>query len=187
MDCTFANLLNRLSLLEDSGFSRDLRINSFIEPACAVAVGAFAKDKGIELSQIVAGKAESYLASTQEAYRGGKTYFPLSNFSAVRGRLDELVKSLVNCVVSATDFNSEADAKDFEQYLSYSTLEILNNVADHSESHIGGFVAAQFYPATKKVQVAVADCGIGLYSAISRSHLVSSEAEAIQKWTGYTP
>jgi anti-sigma regulatory factor (Ser/Thr protein kinase) len=72
--------------------------------------------------------------------------------------------------------------KDLKKYLQYLIAEILNNVADHSGSEYGGFTMAQYYPTKRKVQVAVADSGVGFLRHIGNIYPdITTDEEALIK------
>ncbi len=62
--------------------------------------------------------------------------------------------------------------------LEYAVAEIASNVFHHAKSSIGGFLCAQKYKWHEMVEVAIADCGIGIRAAMSQAH---SEFEAVEK------
>lgn len=57
--------------------------------------------------------------------------------------------------------------------------ELSLNAAEHSHSPHGAFVMAQVYPETHSIELAVADVGRGIWSALGTSRY-ASDAEAIQ-------
>ncbi len=62
--------------------------------------------------------------------------------------------------------------------------ELGNNVAEHAECPVGGYMAAQRYRRGKPdeyVVVAVGDAGIGIRESLSRRHGLMSEAAAIEQ------
>lgn len=56
----------------------------------------------------------------------------------------------------------------------------MNNVIDHSQSQIGGYVMAQYYPNKKSVQFVVADRGIGFLKNVILKEDVKNESQAIK-------
>ena len=68
------------------------------------------------------------------------------------------------------------------EWAQYLFSELLNNVADHAHSSVGGFTMAQYYPTGKKIQFAVADCGVGFLENICLNYKeINTEGEAILK------
>lgn len=77
---------------------------------------------------------------------------------------------------------SKEDLNDLGDYLHYLFTEMLNNVPDHSNSQIGGFAMAQYYPTYKKIQFAISDRGIGFLENVKRKDTnAKTEAEAIKR------
>ncbi|MBF2099421.1 MAG: hypothetical protein IGQ88_13755 [Gloeomargaritaceae cyanobacterium C42_A2020_066] len=62
----------------------------------------------------------------------------------------------------------------------YVISELGRNVLEHSQSQVGGFVCAQYFRDKKRIAIGMADAGIGIPSAIRRSHTFTSEAEALK-------
>jgi len=56
--------------------------------------------------------------------------------------------------------------KNLEGAVKYSLVELLRNVVQHSRSPVGGVALAQFFPSNGLVEVAVADFGIGVATAL---------------------
>lgn len=50
--------------------------------------------------------------------------------------------------------------------LTYTLIELLRNVVQHSRSPVGGVAMAQYYPTAGVVEVAVADTGVGILSTL---------------------
>jgi anti-anti-sigma regulatory factor len=50
--------------------------------------------------------------------------------------------------------------------ISHALGEVINNVFHHSNSPVNGFVCAQTYKILKKVEIAIADCGIGIKESL---------------------
>lgn len=49
-----------------------------------------------------------------------------------------------------------------EQRLSSSMAELMQNIADHSKTPVGGFISAKAFKGEKEVRVAIADGGVGI-------------------------
>ncbi|WKW46721.1 hypothetical protein P3875_01220 [Myroides sp. JBRI-B21084] len=63
--------------------------------------------------------------------------------------------------------------------------EIFNNIFDHAESQIGGFVITQYYPNINQISYSICDLGVGIPSTInnmriSKNESVLSDGEAIK-------
>lgn len=54
------------------------------------------------------------------------------------------------------------------QPLAHSLVEIFNNIFDHSQSPIQGYVITQFYPRNDKLTFAVCDFGVGIPTTINK-------------------
>jgi len=90
-----------------------------------------------------------------------------------------IYNSLGLCFVFLIEQN--IDSYTFKGYIKYVLTEIMNNVCDHSESTIGGYVTAQFYPSKHKIQVSIADTGIGFLEKMQRKFSdITTEEEAIK-------
>lgn len=57
--------------------------------------------------------------------------------------------------------------------------ELLRNVLEHSYSANGAIAAAQYYPRSNKVSLAICDTGIGVWKSISQSWAPKTDLEAI--------
>ena len=56
---------------------------------------------------------------------------------------------------------------DIEGAVSYSLVELLRNVVQHSSSPVGGLAMAQYFPKTGLVELMVADVGIGIQASLA--------------------
>ena len=61
----------------------------------------------------------------------------------------------------------------------YVVSELVRNALEHSGSHVGAFVCAQYYLKTDRVAIGVADAGVGIRESISRSYETRDSLEAI--------
>ncbi len=99
-----------------------------------------------------------------------------------RGDVENITTHLTSTILTNFKDLDLADQKDLKKYLQYLIAEILNNVADHSGSPNGGFTMAQYYPQKRKVQVAVADSGVGFLEHIGNKFSeIKTDEEAIKK------
>lgn len=64
----------------------------------------------------------------------------------------------------------QIEDEEIEGAVEYSFVELLRNVVQHSHSPIGGLAMAAFFPSTGLVELAVADCGVGIMSSLSASY-----------------
>jgi len=61
--------------------------------------------------------------------------------------------------------------------------ELMTNGFDHSESTVGCYVCAQWYPTQKNLRISFADGGIGIFQSLKRSRLfpnINTDVEAIK-------
>src|SRR5690606_24144141 len=61
--------------------------------------------------------------------------------------------------------------------------EIFNNIFDHAESNVSGFVITQYYPVLNQIKFAVCDVGIGIPENIRKIKPGLSDSEAIKHST----
>jgi len=74
------------------------------------------------------------------------------------------------------------DLKDLNEYLQYLFIELMNNIADHAHSPVGGYIMTQYYPYNRKVQYVAADRGVGFLKNIQLNFSnITTEEEAIIK------
>ena len=64
--------------------------------------------------------------------------------------------------------------------IKYVVSELVRNVFEHSQSNSGAIVCAQYYKKSNTIRIGVADNGIGIQKAISRSYNVESDIDAIK-------
>ncbi|MCW8895456.1 MAG: ATP-binding protein [Sulfurimonas sp.] len=99
-----------------------------------------------------------------------------------RGDVEDITAHLTATILTNFIDLEPLHQKDLKKYLQYLIAEILNNVADHSGSTNGGFAMAQYYPTKRKVQVAVADSGVGFLKHIHKAYpKITTDEEAIKK------
>ena len=70
--------------------------------------------------------------------------------------------------------------KDFEP-LNVILAELLNNISDHSNSLVDGYVASQFYPAIGQLEIAVCDFGDGIPIVINKYEKARGNKELSDK------
>ena len=99
-----------------------------------------------------------------------------------RAEVESITAHLTTTILTNFTDLEPLHQQDLKKYLQYLIAEILNNVADHSGSKHGGFAMAQYYPTKRKVQVAVADSGVGFLSHIGNIYPeVTTDEEALIK------
>lgn len=175
MRITIDNIENYMNLFDGK------RINfgnpSFAHPIFVAMLQAYQKDKGIKA--IIGNGYIKKMLSNQ--YTKDKTYSPIEHVVSRNG-LEKISSHLANIMLQNFITLQELDKKDLRNYLQYLFLELMNNVSDHSESPIGGYVMAQYFSTMKKIQFVVADRGIGFLENIKLKFTdVTDELEAIKK------
>ncbi len=150
---------------------------NWIEPIYIAMIRAYLDDNRLEIST-----NNSYIKQMIEKdYQDNKTYTPIENVKTRMG-LEEISTHLSSIMLKNFQNLSLDDLKDLEHYLQYLFLELMNNVADHADSPVGGYVMAQYYPINKKVQFVVADRGIAFLENMKLNFSdVRNEEEAIYK------
>jgi hypothetical protein len=168
-----SNIENYLYLFNDNNnVIDDIK---WLEPIFVTMVSAYNEDVGfaIETDNI-------YLTNMLNlAYRENSTYSPVEKIHT-RGGLEKISTQLTTIMMQNFTELSDSDAIDLKQYLQYLFLELMNNVADHSQSI--GHVMTQYYPTSKTVQFAISDRGVGFLSNLQlKFPELSTEEEAIFK------
>lgn len=64
--------------------------------------------------------------------------------------------------------------------IKYVVSEIVRNVLEHSRSPHGAIICAQYYKASNRISIGIADTGVGILSTINRSHSARTDLDAIQ-------
>ena len=59
--------------------------------------------------------------------------------------------------------------------------EVFNNIFDHAESHISGYIITQYYPLSKKISFSVCDFGIGIPTSIN-NNLIEKSKPVVEDW-----
>jgi len=149
----------------------------WIEPIYIAMIRAYLDDNRLEIST-----NNSYIKQMiGNDFQKYKTYTPIENVKTRMG-LEKISTHLSSIILQNFQNLSPVDKKDLEHYLQYLFLELMNNVADHSHSSVGGYVMAQYYPINKKVQFVVTDRGIAFLENMKLNFLdVRNEEEAIYK------
>lgn len=63
--------------------------------------------------------------------------------------------------------------------IKYVMSELVRNVLEHSRSHVGAIVSAQYFKKSNRISIGVADRGIGVKQAINKSYNSQTDFEAI--------
>ncbi|MBY3513728.1 ATP-binding protein [Rhizobium laguerreae] len=195
--------------LQETGNSEEVVIDfsrvKFMTPAWSVLVGGLLRQSKKEKPDIkrkaINFKRLSYAAhigffeyfglnygqKPDEAF-GSDTYVPI----CIR-RIDEVRKLASEKFTAVGDIlHDEAerlstiltrtDTGDLQDTLAYSIREILRNVVEHSEAEDFVFTA-QYWPGSRKVEVVVADQGIGLATSLSENPglNIANDEEALKQ------
>ncbi|MDQ1340437.1 MAG: hypothetical protein QG567_1594 [Campylobacterota bacterium] len=148
----------------------------WVEPIFITMVRAYQNNKNIDIFT-----DSGYLKNMiKRDYKQNKTYTPIEKVHNRNG-LDKISSHLAEIMSKNFTKLSSDDTKDLKDYLQYLFIELMNNVADHAHSEVGGYVMAQYYPINKKIQFAVADRGVGFLSNLKLKFSVETEEEAIYK------
>ena len=149
---------------------------NWVEPIFITMIRAYQNDEQINIFT-----DSDYLKNMIEKdYKFNKTYSPIEKVQNING-LDKISTHLTEIMLKNFTELSPADTRDLKNYLQYLFIELMNNVADHAHSSVGGYVMAQYYPRNKKIQFAVADRGIGFLSNLKLKFYINTEEEAIIK------
>ena len=117
----------------------------------------------------------------QNTYNKSKTYSPIEHIHTRGENIETTAIHLANIMLKNYSHLKETDQRDLKDYMFYLFTEMMNNVVDHSQSPIGGYTMAQYYPTNQKIQFSIADKGIGFLENVKFKENVKDEVEAIEK------
>jgi anti-sigma regulatory factor (Ser/Thr protein kinase) len=106
---------------------------------------------------------------TIQPHEAAGRFIPLTQISTSR----DLSAAITDLVPLLHAEPQEADS------IRYVFSELARNALEHSGSPIGAFICAQYYRQTKRVSIGIADAGIGIRRAITKSHRATNAREAI--------
>ena len=150
---------------------------SWAEPIFIAMARAYQNDEEISL-YIDNAYIENMINSS---YQDNKTYSPVEQIVNRTG-LEKISSHLTSIMLQNFTLLSHTDLKDLRDYLQYLFLELMNNVADHAHSPVGGYAMAQYYPTDKKIQFVVADRGVAFLKNMQLNFTdLQNEKEAILK------
>jgi hypothetical protein len=112
---------------------------------------------GIEPGQVIA------------AHEAAGRFIPITQIRTAR----ELQTAIVDLVPLLHTAPREADP------IKYVFSELVRNVLEHAQSPVGAFMCAQYYAATRRISIGIADGGIGILGSMSKYHQVATAREAI--------
>jgi len=171
-----------LSNIEDFMYFFDSRNSSFsdiswVEPIFIAMIRAYEQDEAIVIST-----DNTYIKNMiQMDYKQNKTFSPIEQIKSRNG-LEKISTHITSIMLQNFNFLSQEDQKDLRDYLQYLFLELMNNVADHAHSRVGGFTMAQYYPINKKIQFVIADRGVAFLRNMQLNFSgIQNEEEAILK------
>jgi len=151
---------------------------SWVEPIFIGMIRAYQKDKKLTIQT-----NNSYITNMIfQDYITNNTFSPIENIKNSRMGLEKISTHLTNIMLQNFTALDKQDITDLNHYLQYLFLELMNNVADHAHSPVGGYTMAQYYPTEKKIQFVVADRGVAFLKNIQLNFSdIYNEEEAIFK------
>ncbi|MFK5976050.1 MAG: hypothetical protein QM493_06045 [Sulfurovum sp.] len=172
---TISNIENFISLFEKNTKFNDIK---WVEPIFIAMLRAYQKDEEIKIES-----NNSYIRNMiSNKYKLGTTYSPVENIKNSRMGLEKISNHLTTIMLENFKDLDREDKKDLGHYLQYLFLELMNNVADHAHSDVGGYTMAQYYPINKKIQFTVADRGVAFLENMQLNFSnIKNEEEAIRK------
>lgn len=170
---TLSNLENYMSLFEKN--NTQFNNISWIEPIFIGMVRAYQEDKKLNIQT-----DNSYLYNMiLQNYTSNSTFSPIENIKNSRMGLEKISTHLTNIMLKNFTNLEQQDITDLKHYLQYLFLELMNNVADHAHSPVGGYTMAQYYPKERKIQFVVADRGVAFLKNIQLKFNIDNEKDAI--------
>lgn len=149
---------------------------TWAEPIFVAMIRAYQNDNKIDI-QTNNTYIKQMISSEHEA---NKSFSPIENIES-RAGLETISKHIGDIMLKNFTDLSPVDTKDLKEYLQYLFLELMNNVADHSHSPVGGYTMAQYFPTNKKVQFVVVDRGVGfLENMLLYYKNIANEEKAIK-------
>lgn len=173
---TLSNLENHMSLFEKN--NTQFNDISWVEPIFIGMIRAYQKDQELGIQT-----DNSYIANMiLQEYTLNSTFSPIENINNSRMGLEKISTHLTDIMLQNFTNLEEQDRTDLKHYLQYLFLELMNNVADHAHSPVGGYTMAQYYPKERKIQFVVADRGVAFLKNIQLKFSdINNEKEAIFK------
>jgi len=171
-----SNIEDYMYLFQDD--NKDFNDIQWVEPIFIGMLKAYQTDKNIKIET-----NNTYIQNMiLQDFKEGSTFSPIEHIQNSRMGLEKISTHLTNIMLKNFNNLSEADKTDLKHYLQYLFLELMNNVADHAHSSIGGFTMSQYYPKGKKIQFVVADRGVAFLDNMKLNfNNISTEEEAIYK------
>lgn len=174
MGITIDTIEDYLYLFQDR--NTDFGLNVWAEPIYAAMIRAYQNDE-----QLTVNIGNEYIrAMITTAYCENKTYSPIEHVSG-RSGTDALSEHLTAIMLKNFGSLTETDQRDLKDYLRYLFVELMNNVADHAYSCVGGYTMAQYFGSGRKIQFVIADRGVGFLENMQLNYAVDTEEMAIIK------
>lgn len=153
----------------------DFSSEEWAEPIYAAMIRAYQNDEHLKVS-IGNGYIKKMIT---ENYTANKSYSPIATIRS-RSGLDAISRQTTDVMLKNFSKLSNSDRKDLRDYLQYLFIELMNNIADHAYSHVGGFTMAQYFGTKQKIQFVAADRGKGFLANIKlKFNDITTEEEAI--------
>lgn len=169
-----SNIEKFISLFQNNNTS--FQNISWVDPIFIGMLRAYQKDEKLMIQT-----DNSYIKNMiLQEYTSSGTFSPIENIENSRMGLEKISTHLTNIMLQNFTALDEKDITDLKHYLQYLFLELMNNVADHAHSPVGGYTMAQYYPQEKKIQFVVADRGVAFLKNIQLNFSdIKNEEEAI--------
>jgi len=169
-----SNIEEFISLFQNN--NTDFQNISWVEPIFIGMLRAYQRDKELDIKT-----DNNYIRNMiLQEYTPNRTFSPIENIENSRMGLEKISTHLTNIMLQNFRALDEKDTTDLKHYLQYLFLELMNNVADHAHSPVGGYTMAQYYPNEQKIQFVVADRGVAFLKNIELNFSnIKNEEEAI--------
>lgn len=154
MRVTIDNIEDYIHLFDDK--NTDFGSPSWAEPIFAAMIRAYQNHE--ELSITIGNDYIKKMILSE--YKSNKSFSPIECIFD-RSDVEQIADHITKIMLKNFQELSLSDQKDLRDYIQYLFSELMNNVADHSHSPVGGYAMAQYFPANKKIQFVVADRGVG--------------------------
>ncbi len=171
-----SNIENYMSLFQNA--NTNFSNISWVEPIFIGMLRAYQVDEALAIET-----DNDYLrAMILQGHTPNKTFSPIEKIDNSRMGTERISTHITDIMLkNFTQLNKE-DIRDLKHYLQYLFLELMNNVADHAHSPVGGYTMAQYYPQGKKIQFVVADRGVAFLKNMQLNFSnIDTEIEAIKK------
>lgn len=154
MGVTIDNIENYIHLFSNKNTS--FPEQSWCEPIYAAMIRAYQNHE--KLAVTIGNDYIRKMITTE--YQSHKSYSPIECIFQ-RTDVDKIADHITQIMLKNFHDLSLVDQKDLRDYIQYLFTELMNNVADHSHSPVGGYAMAQYFPSSKNIQFVVADRGVG--------------------------